>query len=256
MCIRDRVKPVHYVSTLSVFPAQSDSDVQVFREQDSLEHDGILQSGYAQSKWVAEKLVAIARSRGLPVTIHRLGRITGNSKTGIWNTNDFMCSMIKCCIQLGSVPKMDGLVDMTPVDYVSQAIIYLSQQKESIEEVFHLLNPHPIKLEELIKLVCSYGYPLRLVAYDEWRQELITAAKYSPDPTLYSLLPLFPENRSKNQISIEENLSQSRMTQFDCKNTLDKLADTSIICPAIDDKLLNSYFGYFTRSGFLNHPHM
>ncbi|NMF64889.1 non-ribosomal peptide synthetase [Brasilonema octagenarum UFV-OR1] len=251
-----KVKPVHYVSTLSVFPAQSDSDVQVFREQDCLEHDGILQSGYAQSKWVAEKLVAIARSRGLPVTIHRLGRITGNSKTGIWNTNDFMCSMIKCCIQLGSVPKMDGLVDMTPVDYVSQAIIYLSQQKESIEEVFHLLNPHPIKLEELIKLVCSYGYPLRLVAYDEWRQELITAAKYSPDPTLYSLLPLFPENRSKNQISIEENLSQSRMTQFDCKNTLDKLADTSIICPAIDDKLLSSYFCYFTRSGFLNHPHI
>lgn len=96
--------------------------MQVFSEQDSLEHDGILQSGYAQSKWVAEKLVAFASSRGLPVTIHRLGRITGNSKTGVWNTNDFMCSMIKCCIQLGSVPKIDGLVDMTPVDYISQAI--------------------------------------------------------------------------------------------------------------------------------------
>ncbi|MEH2169753.1 MAG: amino acid adenylation domain-containing protein [Nostoc sp.] len=251
-----KLKPVHYVSTLSVFPAQSDSEVQVFREKDYLEHGEILESGYAQSKWVAEKLVAIALSRGLPVTIHRLGRITGNSKTGVWNTNDFMCRMIKCCIQLGSVPKIDGLVDMTPVDYVSQAIVYLSQQKESIGEVFHLLNPHPIKLEELMGWVRSYGYPLRLVAYDEWRQELITAAKHSPDATLYSLLPLFAENRFKNQISIEESLAQSRMTQFDCQNTLDKLADTSIVCPAIDDQLLKNYFCYLTRSGFLNHPHL
>jgi len=59
-----KVKPVHYVSTLSVFPAQSDSEVQVFREKDYLEHGEILESGYAQSKWVAEKLVAIALSRG------------------------------------------------------------------------------------------------------------------------------------------------------------------------------------------------
>ncbi|MEA5504348.1 amino acid adenylation domain-containing protein [Halotia wernerae UHCC 0503] len=251
-----KVKPVHYVSTLSVFPAQSDSEVQVFREKDYLEHGEILESGYAQSKWVAEKLVAIALSRGLPVTIHRLGRITGNSKTGVWNTNDFMCRMIKCCIQLGSVPKIDGLVDMTPVDYVSQAIVYLSQQKESIGEVFHLLNPHPIKLEELMGWVRSYGYSLRLVAYNEWRQELITAAKHSPDATLYSLLPLFPENRSNNQISIEESLAQSRMTQFDCQNTLDKLADTSVVCPAINDELLKNYFSYFTHHGFLNHPHL
>ncbi|MDZ8034015.1 amino acid adenylation domain-containing protein [Nostoc sp. DedSLP04] len=251
-----KIKPVHYVSTLSVFPAQSDSEVQVFREKDYLEHGEILESGYAQSKWVAEKLVAIALSRGLPVTIHRLGRITGNSKTGVWNTNDFMCSMIKCCIQLGSVPEITGLVDMTPVNYVSQAIVYLSQQKESIGEVFHLLNPHPIKLEELIKWVRSYGYPLRLVAYDKWRQELITAAKHSLDATLYSLLPLFPENRFKNQISIEESLSQSKMTQFDCQNTLDKLANTSIVCPAIDDELLQNYFSYFTHNGFVNHPHL
>ncbi|WP_414584330.1 amino acid adenylation domain-containing protein [Scytonema sp. PCC 10023] len=251
-----KVKPVHYVSTLSVFPAQSDSDVQVFCEQDCLEHDGILQNGYAQSKWVAEKLVAIARSRGLLVSIHRLGRITGNSKTGVWNTNDFMCSMIKCCIQLGSVPKIDGLLDMTPVDYVSQAIIYLSQQKESIGKVFHLLNPHPIQLEKLIDWMCFYGYPLRLVTYDEWRQELIAAAKHSSDPTLYSLLPLFPENRYKEQISIPESLSQPRMTQFDCQNTLARLASTCIFCPRIDDNLLKNYFCYFTRSGFLNHPHM
>jgi len=167
-----------------------------------------------------------------------------------------MCRMIKCCIQLGSVPEITGLVDMTPVDYVSQAIVYLSQQKESIGEVFHLLNPHPIKLEELMGWVRSYGYPLRLVAYEEWRQELITAAKHSPDATLYSLLPLFPENRSKNQISIEESLSQSKMTQFDCQNTQGKLADTSIVCPAIDDELLKNYFSYFTHHGFLNYPHL
>jgi myxalamid-type nonribosomal peptide synthetase MxaA len=219
-----------------------------------LEHDGILQSGYAQSKWVAEKLVTIARSRGLPVSIYRLGRITGNSKTGVWNTNDFMRRMIKCCIQLGSVPEIDNLVDMTPVDYVSQAVIYLSKQKESIGEVFHLLNPQPIKLEELIEWVCSYGYPLQLTTYEEWRKKLIDTANHSSDQTLRSLLPLFPKGRYEDVISIPEGL-QPKMTQFDCENTLNKLADTSIVCPSINAELLENYFCYFARSGFLNYPH-
>jgi len=55
---------------------------------DNLEHVGVPDIGYVQSKWVAEKLVT-ARER-VPVSIYRLGRMSGHSKTGVSNTDDFM----------------------------------------------------------------------------------------------------------------------------------------------------------------------
>ncbi len=73
-----RIKPLHYVSTLGVFSQKESAQKKPVREHESIdEHAEHLLGGYAQSKWVAEKLVTLARSRGLPVAIYRPGRITG-----------------------------------------------------------------------------------------------------------------------------------------------------------------------------------
>ena len=58
-------------------------------------------NGYSQTKWVAEKLVRIARNRGLPVSIYRPGNILGDRQTGSCNPNDFISRMIKGCVQFG-----------------------------------------------------------------------------------------------------------------------------------------------------------
>jgi amino acid adenylation domain-containing protein/thioester reductase-like protein len=249
-----KVKPVHYISTVSVFPLRESVGIKIFREQDSLERSGSLEGGYAQSKWVAEKLVTIARSRGLPICIYRPGRITGHSKTGLWNPNDFMCNMIKSCIQLGSVPDIAELVDMTPVDYVSKAVVHLSREKTLLGKAFHLVNPYPIDLKDLVNWVRSFGYPLRLVSYRKWREDLISIARRSSDKTLHSLLPFFPNTEDEAQISILQEPSQPQIIQIDCQNTLEQLEGTSIICPSINSELLETYFSHFIHSGFLDAP--
>ncbi len=127
-----KVKPVHFISTLDVFPSSRYLGMKAIQEQDTLEHSDGLYDGYTQSKWVAEKLVMTARVRGIPVCIYRLGMITGHSQTGVSKTDDLMCRMIKGFIQLGSAPDLDMMINMTPVDYVSKAIIHLSRQKESL----------------------------------------------------------------------------------------------------------------------------
>ncbi len=132
LACQDKVKPLHFVSTLSVFAQDYLAQVKVVGEQDDLNLSASVAGGYAQSKWVAEKLVSIARSRGLPVCIYRPGRITGHSQTGISNTDNLMCKLIKISLQLRQVPDMDLLVDLTPVDYVGEAIVYLSRQKGSL----------------------------------------------------------------------------------------------------------------------------
>jgi hypothetical protein len=42
--------------------------------------------------------------------------------------------------------------------------------------------------------------------------------------------------------------------EFDCQNTLDRLAGSSIKCPPVSSKLLSTYLSYYVSSGFIETP--
>ena len=67
----ERAKPFHHVSTTAVFGSSNYPSGTVVREGDEPVHTTGFGNGYSQTKWVAEKLVRIARNRGLPVSIYR-----------------------------------------------------------------------------------------------------------------------------------------------------------------------------------------
>jgi len=257
---RVQVKPIHFTSTIGIVPRPGSSDEAVTQEPDFIEGYEALPGGYLQSKWVAEKLIATAKSRGIPVSIYRPGYITGSSGTGAWNTDDFICRMIKGCIQLGCAPDTNQMVDMMPVDYVAKAMVHLSKRKESVGRAFHLINPCPISFTDLVEWIQSYGYKMRLASYAEWRAELISVARQSPNNALYPLLPFFPPPRPIAQEPFDEPLPSDVMPmqeikpRGDMRNTLDGLADMSINCPAVDETLLATYFAYLIANGFLGAP--
>ncbi len=118
-----KLKFVHHISTLSVIPPGV-YDHMVTEAEPLISNVG-LHEGYAQTKFVADQLLLRAAERSLPVAIHRPGRITGHTKTGSTSVEDFMCRIVKGCIQLGSAPDLDWMLDMTPVDFVSDSIVHL-----------------------------------------------------------------------------------------------------------------------------------
>ncbi len=243
-----KVKQVHFISTKSVFSSVDDSEVRVVREDDSLDDYQLPSVGYSQSKWVAEQLVTIARNRGLPVCIYRIGRVSGHSQTGVFNRNDFLYKLIIGCIQLGSVPEKEMIEDMAPVDYISSAIVHLSKQKESLDKAFHFVNHQPFNSRMLLNVLNSFGYPLQQISYDQWRKYLLKVAERSPEHTLYPLVSFFPSRSSEKETS---NLGT---LQFDCQNTLNGLAGTSIVCPPVDEQLLSTYLSHLIHNGFLMPP--
>lgn len=129
-----KLKPVHFISSTSVAVPADTSNV-IIREQDCPAANQVLDGGYPQTKWVAEKLVKIAGDRGLPVSIYRPGRISWHSKTGICNPEDHTSKMIKGCIQLGTAPELNTLVNLAPVDYVSSAIVHLSNSNFQLDGI-------------------------------------------------------------------------------------------------------------------------
>jgi amino acid adenylation domain-containing protein/thioester reductase-like protein len=259
-----KLKPVHYISTTSfIYPIEQgtgneeratgkilkeDLNLRTIAEENSIDDALIPNDGYAQSKWVAEKLVTIARDRGLPISIYRPGRISGHSKTGVCNSNDHTYRTIKGCIQLGSIPDLDFEWNLSPCDYVSKAIVYLSRQTESLGKAFHLRNPQPLRLSEMAQYIRAFGYPIELVSYDEWRSQLVDRAD-SSDNALYPLISTFTE-------SIKINTDSDRSTafpkqQYDCSNTNNGLANSAIACPPVDAKLFEIYLSYLKQTGVL-----
>lgn len=246
LACRVKPKPVHFISTSSIFSASGISGVKLVKEDDNLDDYQVPDNGYVQTKWVGEKLVKTAGLRGLPVCIYRIGRVSGHSQTGVFNINDFLYRLIIGCIQLGIAPDVDIMEDIMPVDYTSKSIIHLSRQKANCGKVFHLVNSQLLHTNMLFKVIHYCGYQLEKTSRDEWRSQLKKIAKSSPEHPLYPLVPFLLTKQS------EEETSQSGILQFDCQNTLDGLTDTSLVCPAIDEQLLITYLSYLIKQGFLD----
>lgn len=187
--------------------------------------------------------MTIAKQRGFPVTIYRPSIITGQTNTGIFNTNAYLENLIKGCIQIKCAPDLNTLVDMVPVDYVSKSVAYLSLQSESSLKFFHITNPNPLHMNELLDWIETFGYPLLRLPHKEWKTKLFNAQDFR-DNALYPFAGFLAE--------LEEH--QTIIPQHDCQNTLQGLADTSIECPPVNDKLLYTYFTHFIRNEFVNVP--
>lgn len=234
LCAEGIPKILHYISTVSVF------DSSVYKKADLLEESvkpvpqGLF-SGYAQSKWVAEQLVSQAQDRGLQASIYRPGTVSGDSVSGISNPDDLMTRLLVAAVQLECWPELDRNFDMVPVDFVSQAIVRISQSNFATNESFHIVNPKPLKMKELQSLYRELGYSFPEVKYSDWVSTLI---KNQPN-ALSVLLPLFSEKVSGT------NMSQAQLSTIKpavtAPHTFAIMKKLGIVCPEVRAELIRLY---------------
>ncbi len=231
--------PVHFISTLDVFQSSAYFNAKVILESDRLESTEGLYRGYAQTKWVAEKLLLEAQSRGIPVSVYRPAMISGHSQTGISQSNDLFCRVFKGMMQMGVAPDLDRMMHIVPVDYVSKAIIHLSLQPESLGQAFHLINPRPMHFSTMMQAIYRLGYPMRLVPYGVWLAHLRNLDE-AQDNALQPLVSLLTEQADDQITYLELSLLSPQI--FDCNNTLRGLRGTTIVCPPVNADLLKAYW--------------
>jgi thioester reductase-like protein len=245
LAVKNKLKPVHHISTISVFPLEGHPEGKNFFEQDTPFYAQGLLNGYAQSKWVAEKTMIVAREKGLPVTIYRVGEVIGHSKSGICRAaHDAYSNMIKGAILLGSAPEMNINLYLVPVDYVSRSIFHLSKETGSLGKNFHIVS-EPMEGTKTLDVMASLGYPLRRLQYHEWLNEVDRLNKSSPQNPLAALMPLFT---SPTVIRLSQATTRLKL---DRQNLAKELEKTSIACSPAEE-LLMTYLNYLKRSGFLN----
>ena len=247
LATRGKAKPLHYVSTLGIFLAYKIP--QGGQEDDELDPTKCPDVGYFRTKYVAEKVVRIARDRGIPVTIHRIGLIVGDSQTGLSNVDDFVARMLIGSIEAGYAPDVRTAMDMTPVDFASAAIYYLSRQKASVGQTFHILNPEPIHWSDIFDIVIEAGYPVRKLPFEEWVGAIEKHADPATNP-LYPLLPFFHIDFARRMLGV----SESHFHALGRAVTQQALAGFGVRCPHIDKNLIGTFLSRMAQSGRLASP--
>ncbi|KAL4789291.1 putative NRPS-like enzyme [Aspergillus venezuelensis] len=195
-----RSKALHYSSSISVYgPTGMVTGVRYLPEDERPKvHQKALQydTGYAQSQFTAETILWDAIDKGLPITIHRLGAVSGHSTTGALNSGDFVSLLVRSCTRSGVYPCLPRhREDLVPVDFVVSSILYISKDPQSLGRAFNVVHPQQeaMYLPMIFELIGEYtGMALREVPYEEW----VRTASQGQDHALTSLLPVLEETVS------------------------------------------------------------
>ncbi|MFF3851261.1 amino acid adenylation domain-containing protein [Streptomyces sp. NPDC002328] len=235
-----RTTPLHYVSTLSVAPPASRSPE--VPEAFLPPHEG-LRHGYQQSKWASERLLEQAAERGLPVTVHRLGRVVGPSGTGHVNERDFLWSVLRAGIPAGIVPDLFEDEVWTPADFVARSLVHLCLAPgRTAGPVFHHATLPRVRLGDVYDWVEEYGYPVRRLPLARWREELPRSADVAA-----TTLAFFDSAGQAGEPDL-------RLGHVRADNVRAGLKGSGVDCPPVDRGLVFGHLDHCVTAGALPAP--
>lgn len=201
-------------------------------ETRAVSHAGLVaQSGYAQSKWVAEQLVRhAAAEHECRARIIRPGVICGDSRTGASNLKDatsmLLCGLVTmgvvCTDARSPIPK---LFNLCTVDYVAAAIVKIASLPWEQHEAqfpgaaFHLCARESISLDVLCEWLHAAGYGLSEVSALTFCARIAKAGEEHP---LFAMKALF----SQPAAPISAATSAQQAARFSTE-----LADAALLAP-------------------------
>jgi fatty acid CoA ligase FadD9 len=223
-----RDKPFHFVSTISCVAADG---VETTRLPFEAARAG---GGYGLTKWVAEHLVRRAGEAGHPVAVYRPAMITGHSRRGPGNPDDYVNRYLRACVQSGHfLDVATEKLDMTPVDHVAESIVALMAAHPGGGASYHLTSiDHSMTYADLGRSIARAGVPCIASDYASFRAVAVRPAE-SP---LRPLAAYFPEQG----FALHMGPWPSGVTQA-------ALAQLGVICPPVDDRLIAAYLAALAR---------
>ncbi|MGW4245771.1 thioester reductase domain-containing protein [Nocardia sp. NPDC004722] len=231
-----KVIPVHYISACDTAVA-ADGNPDPIPEGRRAPAAKVLANGYIQAKWVAEGMVLEAAERGLPVAVHRPGRISGHSRSGAGNERDAFWTMVRAMVALGVAPQDVAPVNLVPVDHLADAVAHLLHSDAT--GVFHHLAPEPTSLATVLERLRAHGYRLTPV----------------PEPAWIDLLPSLGGDGEQCRALLQARPPiPPGPIRFDRTHTERGLRGANIAAPHLDAHAVDAAIRFFLRTGFLPAP--
>jgi thioester reductase-like protein len=196
------------------------------------------------SKWVAENMVGVVESRGLPVSIMRPGNMSGSSSTGAQNPSDFVFLFLTGCIELGAAPSTDTnyFFDLTPVDFAAAAVVYFAIEKpvNVMGQRVHLQNPNPpVALRTVVDELNKVGHMVASSSKSDWLDKLVAECdKERASGVEGSNL----QKLEAGFASFEVYFLASSWLSYGSDCLQQALQDSELECPTLSAELLEKWF--------------
>lgn len=240
---------LHHISSNGAFPVADKvwpETAEISIQQAAEE----LSNGYSQTKWVADQLVLQAKARGMNVDVIRPGTLSGCSQTGASNTYDLLNAIVVESLRMGRAPYVNGWqCEMTPVNYVAQAVVALCEYDGKDQTIFHLADSSPLHASELFDTLKTLGYHTEPLSWNEWtaafQKGVDEAGKNTEHPFTTNILKGgLPDEDGLKAVPLLDN----QATRPILENVL------GLPRPKIDAKMWHTYLRHFYARGWLPKP--
>jgi myxalamid-type nonribosomal peptide synthetase MxaA len=159
---RGAPKALHFVSTIGVFLSPRYRGQTIREDADVGGAEG-LRNGYAQSKWVADQMMARARARGVAVTVYRPAFVGWHAHSGHAGEHDLVALLLLSSFAASCAPCLDLQINSTPVDHVADAVARVVSLPAAQRGTYHLANRAAVGFVDL-----AVAAGLTVVDLDEW----------------------------------------------------------------------------------------
>ena len=192
LCGSGAPKTLHHISTTFIFGWETAPRVC---EDDFNPSMKGLDFGYAQSKWVAEQLVAAAGARGLDTRIYRPSFVTA-SRSGQYVREDVLVRLFSYMIRHAVSVDIPNQLSMLPVDVCAQNIIALAMLQDPGSRVFHLTADAYCTVQMACEAISErLGYAFEYLAIDAMVDHLKRFC--GPDDIMFPLVAFVRNNSRK-----------------------------------------------------------
>ncbi len=163
------------VSTTSVAGESVDNipPVDTIFDEQTLYVGQALDNKYLSSKFIAERVVLEAVTKGLKGKIMRVGNLMARHSDSEFQINFETNGFINRLKAYGAIKKipysvLGGETELTPIDSVARAILTLSRTpKECV--IFHAYNNHKIYIADIIEIMNSIGLNISGTEEEEFK---------------------------------------------------------------------------------------
>jgi thioester reductase-like protein len=170
LAFEGRPKEFNYVSTTFVFGWAVKS---VLYETDFNKNMELLDFGYSQSKWVAEQVVADARSKGLSTRIFRPALVSP-SVSGGGNNFDIAVRLVAFMVNHGIGVDALNQVSFVPADIVANNIVAISSTPGTANKTYHVVRDDYANMVDITNLITkSTGRQFDIFSITDFVPELI-----------------------------------------------------------------------------------
>ena len=240
LAFEGRPKELNYVSTTFMFGWAVKS---VLYETDGNQKMELLDFGYSQSKWVAEKVVEDARDKGLSVRIFRPALVSP-SVTGGGNNFDIAVRLVAFMVNHGIGVDALNQVSFVPADVVANNIVAISTTSGTENKNYHVVRDDYANMLDITGLITkATGRQFEIFSIGDFVPELIRRCR--KEDLLFPLLDFL--------VGSVDNITAMEFKRYD-SSTYQMARDASaagVPDPSLEDTV-NGILKFMHRKGIIS----